>query len=57
MALLLNKEAAYKVAKELTEVAMNNGLIKASASSSETAKSVYTFYSTLFTKLTEQEGN
>ena len=47
----LNKEAALKIAKELTTVALENKMIIADNDASATAENVYEFFKTLFEKL------
>ena len=46
----LNKEAALKIAKELTTVALENKMIIADNDASATAENVYNFFETLFEK-------
>ena len=48
---ILNTETAIKHAKELTTTAMERDLITASDDPVKTAYDVYTFYNTLFEKL------
>lgn len=47
----LNKEAALKIAKELTTVALENKMIVADSIASATAENVYEFFKTLYEKL------
>lgn len=48
---ILNTEAAIKHAKELTTTSIEHNLITASDDPVKTANDVYTFYKTLFEKL------
>lgn len=48
---ILNTEAAVKYAKELTTTSIEHDLITASDDPVKTANDVYTFYKTLFEKL------
>lgn len=52
MSVKLNKEAAVAVAKELTALAIQNGLITKCADSSETAKETMSFFKTIIESLT-----
>lgn len=50
----LNNEAAIKNALQLTTIAMENGMIKASSNPQETAQNVFLFCETLYTQLSNK---
>jgi hypothetical protein len=52
---LLNNEAALKIAKDLTVIAMENSLIKSGDSPDKAAQNVYDFYYKLYSEFTKHD--